>query len=401
MAQPTIAAIATAPGRGGVAVIRISGPDAFAVAREVAGELPGPGRFRFRRLDVDDVLVLAFQAPNSYTGEDVVEIHTHGGEAAPRAVLERCFAAGARLAEKGEFTLRAFLNGKMDLSEAEAVIELVDAKTVKAAADARSRLQGERKARYLSLYHRALELGSEAEHSLDLDEGELPPGFMARLDAGVTALKAEVGAILARAHEGHILREGALVVLAGPPNSGKSSLMNALLGTSRAIVSDIPGTTRDSIEEYLDIGGYPVRLVDTAGLRDTADVVEREGVRRARELIAQADFVIDLTRNVHTKCDLGRVPGRLNVSAVTGEGLEELKAEILRNLKLLPGREATPSEREASLLGEALHQLEPTDDPVILANRLRDAGDALGRLTGSVYSDDLLAAVFSRFCVGK
>lgn len=405
MHDGTIAAIATAPGRGGVAVVRISGDDAFEVAARVAGKLPPPGHFAFRRLDIDDVLVLVFKAPNSYTGEDVVEIQSHGGGVAPRKILDACFAAGARIARRGEFTERAFLNGKMDLSEAESVIELVDAKTDRAAKDARERLSGETRRTYKELYLEVLEAGADLEHSLDVDENDLPPDFLAKISARLTAAKNRIYAILARSHEGRILREGALVVLAGEPNAGKSSLMNALLGANRVIVSDIPGTTRDSIEEYLDLGGYPVRLVDTAGLRDTADAIEGEGIRRARGLIDKADYVIDLSPsgNVHTKCDLEHEPGKINVSAKTGEGLDELKADIVRAISPLAVAEPTPSERESSLLSAAAKYLEDADksDIVLLAGNVRQAGQALAQLTGEVYSDDLLSSIFSRFCVGK
>ncbi len=401
MGGDTIAAIATAPGRGGVAVIRISGCDAFAVGEKVAGKLPRPGRFGFRQLAADDVLVLAFKSPRSYTGEDVVEIHSHGGAVVPRQILKLCLEQGARLARRGEFTERAFLNGKMDLSEAESVIELVDAKTDRAAEDARKRLNGEKSLVYRALYETALALSADLEHALDIDEGELPDGFMAAAGARMASLADALMREIRRAETGRMLRDGALVVLAGPPNAGKSSLMNALLGRHRAIVSDIPGTTRDSIEEYLDLDGIPVRLADTAGLRETADEIEREGVRRARDLIAAADYVIDLAGNVHTKCDLGRIEGKLNVSAVTGEGLDELRRDIASHLERSPDPGPTPSEREAALLTEARRALVWHEDPVLCANAARDAARTLGRLTGAEYSADILASIFSRFCVGK
>lgn len=397
----TIAAIATAPGRGGVAVIRIAGPDAFQVGEKVAGKLPETGRFAFRRLAADEVLVLKFKGPSSYTGEDTVELHTHGGAVAPRRVLDECLKAGARLAHRGEFTERAFLNGKMDLSAAEGVIELINAKTVRAAEDARRRIAGDRSGKYRELYDKAVAASAELEHSLDIDEGELPDGFLERIRSEIGELEAMLDAELKRAEAGRMLRDGALVVIAGPPNAGKSSLLNALLGRDRAIVSDIPGTTRDTIEEYVDIEGFPVRLTDTAGIRETDDLVEREGVRRAKALAEAADYVIDLTKNVHTKCDLGRVAGVINVSAKTGEGIGELKADIARHLGELPETGATPSERESAMMKEARAQLAWTDDVVLLANNVRAAAETLGRMTGEVYADDILDAVFSRFCVGK
>jgi tRNA modification GTPase len=293
----TIAAIATAPGRGGVAVVRVSGPDAWEVAGKVSGRqisASDAGRFfycDFRDADgevADSGLLLVFKAPASYTGEDVVEFQGHGGSVAPRRVLEACFAAGARLARRGEFTERAFLNGKLDLSAAEAVIDLVDARTDRAADDAQARMRGALSVRYEKLYGDAVDASSRMEYLLDVDEGEIPDGTMEAYAADIDGLKDRIKLLLATAHEGRILREGALVVLAGAPNAGKSSLMNALLGAKRAIVSDIAGTTRDSIEEGLDIDGWPVRLVDTAGLRTTDDVVEAEGVERAEELMLKA-----------------------------------------------------------------------------------------------------------------
>ena len=413
----TIAAIATAPGRGAVAVVRVSGPDAFAICERLSGRAPAPGRIAVRTLrrggaTIDRCVVLAFASPGSYTGEDVVEFQCHGGSVTPGRILEACFAEGARLARRGEFTERAFLNGRMDLSEAEGVIELVDAKTVRAADDALSRQGGAASKIYRAIYESVLLLSASLEHALDVDEGELPPDFLASAKESAESAKSKIERALAHAREGHILRDGALVVLAGPPNAGKSSLMNALLGTSRAIVSSVPGTTRDSIEEWLDIGGWPVRLVDTAGLRGTADEIEAEGVRRAGELMAKADVVLALDCEVegalyiHSKCDLSRSDSALNVSSVTGEGLDDLKAAIVERLARLVANadeEApTPSDREKSLLAEARAALDcASDDMVLAANAFRRAADALARLVGAVYTDDLLTSLFSRFCVGK
>lgn len=413
----TIAAIATAPGRGAVAIVRVSGPDAFAVAERLTGRRPEPGRIAFRTVSIDGslldrCLVLAFAAPHSYTGEYVVEFQCHGGSVTPRRILEACFSAGARLARRGEFTERAFLNGRMDLSEAEGVIELVDAKTDRAAVDALSRQGGASAKAYRAIYDSMLALSSTLEHALDVDESDLPPDFLAAAFAKADAVRCEIDRALARAKEGRILREGALVVLAGPPNAGKSSLMNALLGTSRAIVSSTPGTTRDSIEEWLNISGWPVRLVDTAGLRGTSDEIEAEGVRRAEALVAKADVVLALdcevkgALRVHSKCDHSREDGMLNVSSKTGEGLDALRAAIVERLEVL-GADAgdgapTPSGREMSLLSEARSALlQWTADLVLAANVVRRASDALARLVGAVYTDDLLDALFSRFCVGK
>ena len=420
----TIAALATAPGRGGVAVVRMSGPDAWEVAGRVLGRPicdAQAGRFFFSRFgEADSGLVLVFKGPHSYTGEDVVEFHGHGGSVSPRRVLEACFAAGARLARRGEFTERAFLNGKLDLSAAEAVIDLVDARTDRAAADAQARLAGALSQRYESLYAKALELSGRLEHLLDVSEEEMPDGTMEAIAADIAQLRQRIDRLLATAHEGRILREGALVVLAGAPNAGKSSLMNALLGTRRAIVSDVAGTTRDTIEEGLDLDGWPVRLVDTAGLRETADVIEAEGVARAESQIAEADLVIALDCDVpgairiHAKCDLDEPTeatspemAPLRVSAKTGEGLEALRQRIAERLVALAakGSEETGdvTARQASQLETAAQALAGVDvgDPVLAANALRQAAEAIGRIVGKTYSDDLLDEIFSRFCVGK
>lgn len=423
-AGDTIAALATAPGRGGVAVVRMSGPEAWEVAGRVLGRPirdAQAGRFFFSRFgEADSGLVLVFKGPHSYTGEDVVEFHGHGGSVAPRRVLEACFAAGARLARRGEFTERAFLNGKLDLSAAEAVIDLVDARTDRAAADAQARLAGALSQRYESLYAEAVELSGRLEHLLDVNEEEMPEGTMEAIAADIAQLRQRIDRLLATAHEGRILREGALVVLAGAPNAGKSSLMNALLGTRRAIVSDVAGTTRDTIEEGLDLDGWPVRLVDTAGLRETADVIEAEGVARAESQIAEADLVIALDCDVpgairiHAKCDLDESAeatsseaAPLRVSAKTGEGLAALRQRIAERLAMLAakGSEETGdvTARQASQLETAAQALAGADvgDPVLAANALRQAAEAIGRIVGKTYSDDLLEELFSRFCVGK
>lgn len=434
----TIAAIATAPGRGGIAVVRVSGSEAFAVARRLSGREVAPGRIAYAALHdksgrlLDAAVLLAFKSPHSYTGEDVVEFQCHGGFITPRRILEACFAAGARLARRGEFTERAFLNGKLDLSEAESVIELIDAKTERAADDALARLGGAKRAEYRALYARALELSTTVEHALDVSEEELPPAFIPDLQRGIAALRDSIAAAQKRAKEGRLLREGALVVLAGPPNAGKSSLMNALLGECRAIVSATPGTTRDSIEEGLDLNGWPVRLVDTAGLRTTDDDIEAEGVKRAESLIDRADIVLLLDTEkadamgaahrakvipVQSKCDLlpklekssenRQFAAPIRVSAVTGAGLDALKAAIVARLESLAGTatdgSASASERERSLLQSAFAALATSgvDDLVLLANDLRSCAETLGSLIGATYSSDLLDSLFSRFCVGK
>ena len=424
----TIAAIATAPGRGGVAVVRVSGPDAWAVAEKVAGRrIAGcdAGRFfRVRLADVDDGLMLVFKAPHSYTGEDAVELQGHGGSVAPRRVLEACFAAGARLARRGEFTERAFLNGKLDLSAAEAVIDLVDARTDRAAADAFARLGGVLSRPFERLYSAAIDLSGSLEHALDFDENGLPDGFAQEAGDRISSLLGDIGRLVATAREGRLLREGALVVLAGAPNAGKSSLMNALLGEDRAIVADSAGTTRDSIEEEMQIGGWLVRLTDTAGLRTAADAIESEGVARAKALVARADLVVALdcdipgALRIHAKCDLdprsgvdGRdaAGGAISVSARTGEGLEDLKGAIARHLDSMAahgaeenGADVTLRQRELLVkAADALERAASAVDLATAANDVRAAAEQLGRIVGKTYSDDILDALFSRYCIGK
>ena len=432
----TIAAIATAPGRGGVAVVRVSGSEAFSSAERLTGiRDQGPGIRVGRIANVDEGVILFFKGPHSYTGEDVVEFQCHGGTVTPRRVLEACLAAGARLARRGEFTERAFLNGKLDYDQAESVLDLIDAKTARAADAALEGLSGRKRRELKSLYDSALDLSTRLEHALDVDEGELADDYVRELGSQISDLRSQISGALRRANEGKILREGALVVLAGPPNAGKSSLMNALLEENRAIVSDIPGTTRDSIEEWLDLDGWPIRLVDTAGLRTSQDEVEGEGVRRAEDLIAKADLVLWLRNseageplngsiaqllnrltsqplNLSTKCDLVRGPG-LNVSAKTGEGLDELKREIVAKLKEkaetsvvdLPEGNFVALREALTLLetgeGQETGEGRQEEDLVLTANAVRAAAERLGAAIGVTYSSNLLDNLFSRFCVGK
>ena len=426
MAEDTIAAIATAPGRSGVAVVRVSGDGAFDVASRLAsGAAPAPGRFALRAIrdpssgaPVDEALVLAFRAPHSYTGEDVVEFHCHGGAVAPRRVLEACFAAGARLARRGEFTERALLNGRIDYRQAESVIDLIDAKTDRAADAALAGLDGRDRRALAALYDEALGLSAQLEHALDVDEEVLTDSFREDVRRRAGELRGRVADCMRRARERRILRDGALVVLAGRPNAGKSSLMNALLEEDRVLVSETPGTTRDSVEAWMDLDGWPVRLVDTAGLRTASDAVEAEGVRRAEGLVGRADIVLDLSPGdgvsaasagdvvaVHAKCDLGRGDDGINVSAKTGEGLDELRRAIVSRLEAKASSAVAPdcAEEGLSALMEVMRGLESSDwdDPVLAANAARDAASRLGAAIGAEYAADLLENLFSRFCVGK
>ena len=433
----TIAAIATAPGRGGVAIVRVSGSEAFSIAERLTGiRDQGPGIRVGRIAHVDEGVILFFKGPHSYTGEDVVEFQCHGGAVTPRRILEACLAAGARLARRGEFTERAFLNGKLDYGQAESVLDLIDAKTARAADAALEGLAGRKRRALKALYDRALDLSTQLEHALDVAEDELPAGFLASVASSASSLKSSLRDAIRRSTEGRLLQRGALVVLAGPPNAGKSSLLNALLEENRAIVSDIPGTTRDSIEAWIDLDGWPIRLVDTAGLRESADEVEGEGVKRAEDLIAKADVVLMLRGcesyfshpltlspshlltlspshllTLHPKCDLGRGDG-LNVSAKTGEGLDELKRAIVAKLETqiaasdageAPEGDVVAYQEALALLdgGRETEDARRDEDLVLLANGVRAAAERLGAAVGATYSADMLDNLFSRFCVGK
>ena len=319
---------------------------------------------------------------------------------------------------RGAFTARAFLNGKLDLTAAEAVIDLVDARTDRAADEAKARLDGRLSATYEALYADALALSGRMEYLLDVSEDELPPGTAETYTRDIAGLLRRIERLLATAHEGRLLREGALVVLAGAPNAGKSSLLNALLRTDRAIVSDEAGTTRDLIEEGLDVEGWPVRLVDTAGLRTAGNAVEAEGVARAKALIDKADIVVALdcdipgALKIHAKCDLDGASsvasdGVFRVSSKTGEGLERLKRALAERLSAMAAEGAEEvadvTARQTALLQKARAALASADatDPVLAANALRRAADALGEIIGKTYSEDILEELFARFCVGK
>lgn len=408
----TIAAIATAPGLSGVAVIRVSGPDAFSVMEAVAQRPAPAGRFVFTKLKsktgevIDEALVLAFKSPRSYTGEDVVEFQCHGGTVTPRRILDAAFEAGARLARRGEFTQRAFLNGRLDYEKAAAVLDLIESKTSAAADDALDRLGGKRHAECKALYEEALSLSTMLEHSLDVDESDIDEEFTCLCNNSLAKLKERLEKTITNLKRGRVLHEGALVVLAGPPNAGKSSLMNALLEEDRAIVSPVAGTTRDVIEQWLDIGGYPVRLVDTAGLRDASNSIEAQGVERAKNLIKRADLVLALNTDIegalkiHSKCDISRGEG-LNVSALTKEGLEELKAAIAKRLGELEPKGDVSALDQLTAAKNALERTNAVVDPVVIANSVRVCAEKLADVIGARYSSDMLDRLFSRFCVGK
>lgn len=437
LSEDTIAAVATPLGRGGVAVVRVSGPRAFEIASSLSSKEPRVGHIVFARFSegdkiLDEGLLLSFKAPHSFTGEDVVEFQCHGGTVAPQRILDAAIHAGARHARRGEFTERAFLNGKMSFEQAEALLDFIDAKTERAADSALGELVADESSvsgirhTVRRFYDEAVAISSELEYSLDVDEGDLADSFFEELEAKTLSLIKAIDAEAVRLKERRILREGALVVLLGPPNAGKSSLLNAILSEARAIVSDVAGTTRDSIEAWADIRGWPVKLVDTAGIRKGGEnfgEIEAEGVRRSEELAKKADIVIafgdfadgcgiglDPSKviKITPKCDLKR-GDCLNVSALTHEGVEELKLEIASRLECLAAGadeiECGDGERYLSSLVRARGVLAAADfrsrDAVLLGNGVRRASQILGEAVGADYSDDLLTSLFSRFCVGK
>lgn len=446
----TIVAIATPPGRGAIAVIRVSGPDADRIAgRHVA---PWPIEPRAATLcelrdakerPLDHAIVTLFSAPHSYTGETVIEIATHGGDLTPALVVEQLVASGARPAEPGEFTRRAVLNGKMDLLQAEAVADLIDASSRPMRDAAVRQLDGGLSRRVLELRDKMLEVESLLAYDIDFpeeDEGPVPRERILRaVDAGVASLDG----LLATVPRGELIRSGAVVVIAGEPNVGKSSLFNALLGRSRAIVTDVPGTTRDAIEALIDGDRWPLRLVDTAGIRDTTDIVERLGVELSQRHIQGAHVVLAcgdsaaslehvlqrvgaIARSpavipTRTKCDLvGREPEgqgpveAVYVSASTGAGLKELLARIDHELsrRYDSGSADTPvvtRARHRAILGAARDELNAFREgwmseelpATVAAVHLRSAVHELEELIGSVDVEDVLDRVFSSFCVGK
>lgn len=443
----TIVAIATPPGRGGIGVVRVSGADAHRIAGSLlmlAGGLE-PRRATFTRLDhesasdiADEIVATYFPAPHSYTGQDVVEISAHGSPVVLRGIVQLAIARGARLAEPGEFTLRAFLTGKRDLVQSEAVADLIDAVTPLQARTAFDQLEGSLTTRIAEIDASLFDLIAKLEASLDFpDEGYhfIEPDAIAR---DVSSIEGGIDTVLADALRGRMIREGAQVVIAGRPNVGKSRLFNALAGAERAIVTDVPGTTRDLVTERVDIEGLAVTLVDTAGVRDTLDVVEREGVARgdrARDVADLVIVVLDATQLpngdderllartagrpriiVRNKIDLGNVASALDsseisISAMTGTGMDELRKAIAR---ALTGREslrdtvAISNARHITLLERARQHLDDgrraalasSSEEFVLAD-LQAARQAFDEIVGRRTTDDLLARIFERFCIGK
>lgn len=440
-----IAAIATPPGRGGVGIVRVSGAGLKAFARILSGRDPEPRHamlsdFRDGRGEtLDRGILLYFPAPNSFTGEDVLELHGHGGPVVMQMLLQRCVELGARVAAPGEFSQRAFLNDKLDLVQAEAIADLIEADTTAAARSALRSLSGAFSLEVRALVARLIDMRMRVEAALDFPEEEIDVMLGGDVAIRLASFRADLDALIARARAGSMLRSGLHLVLAGLPNVGKSSLLNRLASEERAIVTPFAGTTRDVLRETIQLDGIPMHVIDTAGLRQTDDPVERIGVERAWREIEHADVVLQLVDArdgenaadqsiaaslpkgverivIENKCDLAGLAARrtesagvvsLRLSAMTGEGLGLLHDELLRiagwqghgeDVVLARERhlEALGIAREKSALAERrMGEIE------LCAEELRLAQNALSRITGEFSADDLLGEIFSRFCIGK
>lgn len=454
--EDTIAAISTPVGEGGIGVIRVSGPDAPALARRLVRRGNENGDFESHRFYygavtdpdtadiVDEVMAVLMRAPRSYTREDVLEIQCHGGYLVTRRVLDAVLRSGARLAEPGEFTRRAFLNGRLDLVQAEAIMEVIRSKTEAALSLAQHQREG-RLSERLGAVQGDLRHGlALIEAFIDFPEEEVDPAAQVEIEAKVREALGRIEELLDGFDEGRVLREGVSVLIAGKPNVGKSSLLNTLLQEMRAIVTSVPGTTRDIIEEVVNVRGLPLRMLDTAGIRETEDVVEQEGVRRTLEKIPQADlilFVLDGSRPfddndqmildaltgrrsivVVNKSDLPgvlRIPAGLNevstvgISTATGAGIDDLRAAIFDTfihgraidsreyVALSLARHRDALEKARGRIAVFLANLAAGQDLEILAVDLRDALEAVGEVTGETTPDDILDMIFQRFCIGK
>jgi tRNA modification GTPase len=445
----TIAAIATPPGRGGIGIVRVSGVKVRTIAESFLSVIPAPrqaGFHRFRDTNgqiIDEGLALYFPAPQSFTGEDVLELHGHGGPVVLDLLLNQILLLGERMARPGEFTERAFLNGKLDLTQAEAVADLIDSSTAEAARAAIGSLQGIFSERITVLLEGLIALRTFVEAAIDFPEEEID--FLAdeRLAMQLGELQQQLAELLTEAGQGQLLRDGMTVVIAGRPNAGKSSLLNQLAGRDSAIVTEIPGTTRDVLREYISIDGMPLHIIDTAGLRDSDDPVEQEGVRRAWNEIRNADRIlllvdsragvtaadrllkhrfpehigmtlirnkIDLTAETAALVEQGEWGTEVLLSAKTGQGMQQLR-EHLKNIMgyrsagegrfIARRRHLDALQRVDERLQVARYQLEVIKAGELMAEELRLAQQALSEITGEFTSDDLLGKIFSTFCIGK
>jgi len=445
LSTDTIAAIATAPGAGGIGVVRVSGPLAANIATQILGHCPAPRHaayLPFLQADttlIDRGIAIYFPNPHSYTGEDVLELQAHGGTALMQILLARCIECGARHAQAGEFTQRAYLNDKLDLAQAEAVADLINAATVEAARSAVRSLSGEFSQAIQTLLQQLVDLRMYVEACLDFPEEEIDFITQGRVLEKLQANQAALQHIFHQAKQGVLLREGINVVLIGQPNVGKSSLLNALSGEEVAIVTPIAGTTRDTIKSVIQIEGVPLHVIDTAGLRETEDTVEQVGIARTWKAIETAHVALLLVDSqhgigpqekailhklppevkkvwVHNKIDVSRETSRIEkheneqhvfLSAKTGDGIASLQKTLLEIVGYQPGGEGVFMARARHL--QALQEVEQHLDQAMLqmhaaelvAEELRCAQEALGTITGEFTPDDLLGEIFSRFCIGK
>ena len=442
--QDTIAAIATPPGKGGVAIIRLSGGQAWAIARSLCtrnleARTPTLCTFRYENAIIDQGLALLFQGPNSFTGEDVAELHCHGGVVITTMLLEACHALGARMARPGEFSERAFLNNKLDLTQAEGLADLIDAPTRQAARQAAASLRGAFSEAVNALGNELLQLRMYVEAAIDFPEEEVDFLSDTSVQLKLSSTLDKLCELIINARQGALMSKTAKIVLTGKPNVGKSSLMNRLARESVAIVTDVPGTTRDVVKQAINLGGLAFEFADTAGIRESSDTIEREGIARAQKELDTADLIIrvvdDTEANdserehidngvpeiqVLNKIDLSeRAAGALPathivtvaVSAATGAGIDALEAAILAALGRSTDTVATPfsaRERHVAILQATREILQSGIDRFngsgageILAEDLRRAHDTLGEITGVVRADDLLGEIFSSFCIGK
>lgn len=446
----TICAVATPPGAGGIGVVRLSGPASADIARKMCGVLPPPRHAKlvsFRdksRQVIDQGLLLYFAAPASFTGEDVIEMQAHGGTQVMNMLMRRALELGARTARPGEFSERAFLNDKLDLAQAEAIADLVESGSEAAARAAQRSLSGEFSKQIAALQQKLTALRVYVEAAIDFPDEEIDfladGAVQARLQENIAALQA----LLAATRQGQILRDGIWLAIIGRPNAGKSSLLNALSGQDRAIVTEIPGTTRDVLRESIELDGIPVHLVDTAGIRQTEDPIEAEGVRRAREALAAADLVLLVVDQVadmavqlallqelpdpervivvFNKQDLELADWdeeallasvkvkSVSISAKTGMGMQKLRSVVRAQVGATEQPEGLFSARQrhvdalrraAAHLQQGSQRLELDSAAEILAEELRLAQKALSEITGDVLPDDLLGAIFASFCIGK
>lgn len=452
----TIAAIATPPGRGGIGIVRVSGPRASDIAKAMLGKIPNAGSAEYLPFQdsanhtahqgkpavLDYGIALYFKAPRSFTGEDVLELQGHGGPVILDMLLQQVISLGARVARPGEFSERAFLNNKLDLAQAEAIADLIDSESQQAARFAMRSLEGEFSRRIHSLVEHVTELRMYVESAIDFPEEEVDFLGDNELQQRLTQVLALLEQTLASAKQGRLLREGMSIVIAGQPNAGKSTLLNQLSGRDSAIVTEIPGTTRDVLREYIQIDGLPLHIIDTAGLRDGADAVEQEGIRRAKDEISRADRILymidagnsqpdqdiqliselsqagpDMTLLIN-KTDIHKVNPVfsglnytcISISAKTGDGIEELRAHLKdcvgysqpteggfiarrRHIEALQQASNHVKDGESQLMQHAAGEL--------MAEELRLAQQSLSSITGEFTADDLLGRIFSSFCIGK